>query len=163
MLKETLSALFVVLSHITFPSFFLRSCEFWELSLHPASNYLSKYYSIENLAGWSLFIQKKKKLSSMWWRSFIFLFSLSMFTKRSVPTLQQLFREKIIILWFLLVLRNYIYNPESDSEMLCFTLKERCVCVCYKTLQEQKLGMFCIVVPLIPWQEEVTTVSCLLP
>ena len=51
MLKETLSALFVVLSHITFPSFFLRSCEFWELSLHPASNYLSKYYSIENLAG----------------------------------------------------------------------------------------------------------------
>ena len=42
-----------------------------------------------------------------------------------MPPLQQLCREKRIILWFALVLRNYIYTSESDWPYI----KERCVYV----------------------------------
>ena len=47
--------------------------------------------------------------------------------------LQQRCREKriIIILWFLLLLRNCIYNSESYLEKLGFTLKGT-VCLCSK-------------------------------
>ena len=46
-----------------------------------------------------------------------------------VPMLQELCKEKRIIPWFLLLLKNHIYISESDSERLGFVLKLRCVCV----------------------------------
>ena len=59
--------------------------------------------------------------------------------------LQQRCREKriTIILWFLLLLRNCIYNSESYLERLGFTLKERCVCVQNITRAKMKHVVHC--------------------